>query len=155
MLLFSFPFSLLYLQFSYCCLCICLFILMLIHWLRPVACRGILHRIFFISTTSYHSLIKSCKTYPPRPNDTSKFNIRKPLGMSHGYFYYPFATLFQLGKTQVKFFRSNTLDSQLNSSTLNLNILGKDNIVCVLLVNATMYLNSIGEPNAPNLRNCN
>ena len=38
--------------------------------------------------------------------------------------------------------------------TLNLNILGKDNIVCVLLVNATMYLNLIGEPNVCNLRNC-
>jgi hypothetical protein len=29
---------------------------------------------------------------------------------------------------------------------LNLNILGKDNIVCVLLVNAIMCLNSIEEP---------
>jgi hypothetical protein len=37
----------------------------------------------------------------------------------------------------------------LNLNTLNLNILGKDNIVCVSLVNATMCLNSIGEPNVP------
>ena len=36
---------------------------------------------------------------------------------------------------------------------MNLNILGKDNIVCVSLVNATMCLNSIIEPNIPNLRN--
>jgi hypothetical protein len=37
---------------------------------------------------------------------------------------------------------------------LNLNILGKDNIVCVLLVNVTMCLNSIWELNIFNLRNC-
>jgi hypothetical protein len=37
---------------------------------------------------------------------------------------------------------------------LNLNILGKDNIVCVLLFNVTICLNSIGEPSVPNLRNC-
>jgi hypothetical protein len=37
---------------------------------------------------------------------------------------------------------------------LNLNILEKYNIVCVSLVNATMCLNSIGEPNVLNLRNC-
>ncbi len=36
---------------------------------------------------------------------------------------------------------------------MNLNILGKDNIVCVLLVNPNMCLNSIGDPNVPNLRN--
>ncbi len=33
------------------------------------------------------------------------------------------------------------------SVTLNLSILGKDNIVCVLLVNASMCLNSIRELN--------
>jgi hypothetical protein len=33
----------------------------------------------------------------------------------------------------------------LNSNTLNLNILEKDNIICISLVNATMYLNSIRE----------
>ena len=38
----------------------------------------------------------------------------------------------------------------MNSNILNLNILGKDNIVCVSLVNAIMCLNSIGEPNVPN-----
>jgi hypothetical protein len=38
-------------------------------------------------------------------------------------------------------------------TALNLNILGKDNIVCVSLINATMCLNSIGEPNVPNLKN--
>ncbi len=53
-----------------------------------------------------------------------------------------------MGKTQVQFLRLSTLGFQ-----LNLNILGKDNIVCVSLVNATMYLNLIGEPNVPNLRN--
>ena len=42
----------------------------------------------------------------------------------------------------------------MNSNTLNLNILGKHNIVCVLLVNETMYLNSIGKPNILDLRNC-
>ena len=57
-------------------------------------------------------------------------------------------------KTQVQFYRLSTLGSQLNSNTLNLNILGKDNIVCVSLVNAIMCLNSIEEPNVPNLRNC-
>ena len=40
------------------------------------------------------------------------------------------------------------------SNTLNLNILEKNNIVCVSLVNATMGLNSNGEPIVPNLRNC-
>jgi hypothetical protein len=42
----------------------------------------------------------------------------------------------------------------MNSNTLNLNILGKDNIVYVSLVNETMCLNSIGEPNVLNLKNC-
>jgi hypothetical protein len=37
---------------------------------------------------------------------------------------------------------------------LNLNIFGKDNIVCVSLVNTTICLNSIREPNVPNLKNC-
>ena len=37
--------------------------------------------------------------------------------------------------------------------TLNLNILEKDNIVCISLINTTMYLNLIGEPNVSNLRN--
>ena len=37
---------------------------------------------------------------------------------------------------------------------MNLNILGKYNIVCVSLFNATMYLNSIEKPNVLNLRNC-
>jgi hypothetical protein len=41
----------------------------------------------------------------------------------------------------------------MNSNTLNLNILEKDNIVCVSLVNATICLNSIEKPNVPNLRN--
>ena len=50
--------------------------------------------------------------------------------------------------------RYSSLGSYLNSNTLNLNILGKDNIVCVSLVNITMCLNSIGELNVPNLRNC-
>ena len=36
---------------------------------------------------------------------------------------------------------------------MNLNILGKYNIVCVSLVNATMYLNSIEKPNVSNLNN--
>jgi hypothetical protein len=36
---------------------------------------------------------------------------------------------------------------------LNLNIFGKDNIICVSLVNVTMCLNSIGEFNV-DLRNC-
>ena len=36
-------------------------------------------------------------------------------------------------------------------TALNLNILGKDNIICVSLVNAIMYLNSIGKFNVPNL----
>ena len=39
----------------------------------------------------------------------------------------------------------------LNSNKLNLNILGKYNIVCVSLVNATMRLNSIRELNVPNI----
>ncbi len=33
--------------------------------------------------------------------------------------------------------------------TLNLNIFKKYNIICILLVNTTMYLNSIKEPNVP------
>ena len=37
---------------------------------------------------------------------------------------------------------------------MNLNIFRKDNIICVSLINATMCLNSFGEPNVPNLRNC-
>ena len=37
---------------------------------------------------------------------------------------------------------------------MNLNILEKDNIICVSLINATMCLNLIIEPNVPNLRNC-
>ena len=41
----------------------------------------------------------------------------------------------------------------MNSNTLNLNILEKDNIVYVLLVNATVYLNSIGQLNISNLNN--
>ena len=53
----------------------------------------------------------------------------------------------------IQFIKSSTLNSYLNSNTLNLNILGKDNIVYVLLVNATIYLNSIGEPNVLDLRN--
>ena len=56
---------------------------------------------------------------------------------------------FLLGKTQVQFLSSNTLDS-----LLNLNIIGKDNIVCISYFNATMCLNLIGEPNVPNLKNC-
>ncbi len=39
-------------------------------------------------------------------------------------------------------------------TTLNLNILGKDNIICVSLVNAIICLNSIGESNILDLRNC-
>ncbi len=35
----------------------------------------------------------------------------------------------------------------------NLIILGKDNIICFSLGNASMCLNSIGKPNVPNLRN--
>ena len=35
----------------------------------------------------------------------------------------------------------------MNSNILNLNILGKDNIVCVSLVNITMCINSIGKFN--------
>ena len=42
----------------------------------------------------------------------------------------------------------------MNSNTLNLNILGKDNIGCVSLVNATMCSNSTREPNVLDLRNC-
>ena len=57
------------------------------------------------------------------------------------------------GKTQVQFFRLSILGSQLNSNTLNLNIFKKDNIVCVSLVNATMCLNLIGEPNVLDLKN--
>ena len=41
----------------------------------------------------------------------------------------------------------------MNSNILNLNILGKDNIVCISLVNATICLNSIEEPNVLDLRN--
>ena len=59
-----------------------------------------------------------------------------------------------MGKTQVQFFRSSTLGSQLNLNTLNLNIIGNDNIVCVSLVNTTMCLNSIRGPYVSNLRNC-
>ncbi len=33
--------------------------------------------------------------------------------------------------------------------TINLNILKKYNIICILLVNTTMYLNSIKKPNVP------
>ena len=58
------------------------------------------------------------------------------------------------GKTYIQFLRSNTLSSWLDSNTLNINVFGKDDIVCVSLINATMYLNSIEEPNIPNLRNC-
>ena len=50
-----------------------------------------------------------------------------------------------------------TLDSLIEFkqiTVLNLNILGKYNIVYVSLVNATMYLNSIEKPNIPNLRFC-
>ena len=36
---------------------------------------------------------------------------------------------------------------------LNLNILGKDNIVCLSLVNTIICLNSNEESNLPNLRN--
>jgi hypothetical protein len=36
---------------------------------------------------------------------------------------------------------------------MNLNILKKDNIVCILLINITIYLNSIKKPNKFNLRN--
>ena len=39
-------------------------------------------------------------------------------------------------------------------TALNLIILGKDNSVCVSLDNATMCLNSFGEPDVPNLKNC-
>ena len=39
-------------------------------------------------------------------------------------------------------------------TALNLNILRKDNIIFVLLVNTTMCLNSIREPNVLNLKNC-
>ena len=39
----------------------------------------------------------------------------------------------------------------MNLNTLNLSILGKNNIVCVSLVNATMRLNTIRELNVPNL----
>ena len=38
-------------------------------------------------------------------------------------------------------------------NVLNLNILEKNNIVCVSLVNAIMYLNSIEKLNILNLRN--
>ena len=41
----------------------------------------------------------------------------------------------------------------MNSNILNLNIFRKDNMVCILLVNE-ICLNSIGEPNVPDLRNC-
>ena len=58
------------------------------------------------------------------------------------------------GKIHVQFLRSSTFGSQLNSNILNLNIIRKDNIICVLWVYATMCLNSIGEPNMLNLRNC-
>ena len=53
----------------------------------------------------------------------------------------------------LQFLKSSTLSSLLNSNTLNLNILRKDNIVCVSLVNANMCLNSIEESNVSNLRN--
>ena len=55
-------------------------------------------------------------------------------------------------KIKVQFFRLSTLGSWLNSNILNLNILEKDNIVCVLLINITMRLNSIREPNVLKLR---
>ena len=42
----------------------------------------------------------------------------------------------------------------MNSNTLNSNILKKDNIVCISLVNATICLNLIEKPNVLNLRNC-
>ncbi len=57
-------------------------------------------------------------------------------------------------KTYVQFLRLSTLGFQLNLNTLNLNILRKDNIICVSLINATMYLNSIVKPNIFDLRNC-
>ena len=63
--------------------------------------------------------------------------------------------MFKKDKTQVQFLRSSTLGFQLNSNTLNKNILRKDNIVCVSLVNVTMCLNSIRELNVSNLRNYN
>ena len=66
-----------------------------------------------------------------------------------------YKTINLQGKTQVQFLRSSTLGFQLNSNTLNLNILRKDNIICISLINAIMYLNLIEEPNVPNLRNCN
>ena len=62
---------------------------------------------------------------------------------------------FLMDKTQVQFLRSSTLGFQLNSNTLTKNILRKDNIVCVSLVNAIMCLNSIKELNVSNLRNYN
>ena len=62
--------------------------------------------------------------------------------------------LFIKDKTQVQFFRSSLLGFQLNSNTLNLNILRKDNIAGVSLVNVTMYFNSIEESNVLDLRIC-
>jgi hypothetical protein len=48
----------------------------------------------------------------------------------------------------------NTTSSEFKHITaFNLIILGKDDIVCVSLDNATMCLNSIREPNVPNVRN--
>ena len=63
---------------------------------------------------------------------------------------------FILNKTQLQFFRLDILGFLIEFKyiiTLNLNILEKYNIICILLVNATMCLNSIREPNVPNLRN--
>jgi hypothetical protein len=37
---------------------------------------------------------------------------------------------------------------------MNLNIFEKDNIICILLINVTIYLNSIKKPNKFNLKNC-
>ncbi len=62
-----------------------------------------------------------------------------------------------MGKTQVQFLRLDTLGSLIEFKyiiALNLNILEKNNIVCISLVNATMCLNSIKELKVPNLRNC-
>ena len=41
-----------------------------------------------------------------------------------------------------------------NNNLLNLVVLGKDNTVSILLVNATMCLNPIREPNVIHLKNC-
>ena len=48
----------------------------------------------------------------------------------------------------------STLGSLSNLNTLNLNIFEKAHIVCISLGNATMSLNSTGDPNVPNLKNC-